>query len=145
MIQRIQTVFLFLAAGAAFGLFGLPLAKTETAISSSELFQDQQFNLMDDTVMLALFVAAGVVAFLAIFLFKNRVLQRNITFLSILLTVAAIGWSIYQLTQDAAMETGNIQYQLGLGLPVLIILFAGLAARFIKKDEKLVKSMDRLR
>jgi hypothetical protein len=145
MIQRIQTVFLFLAAGAAFGLFGLPLAKTEAAMASSEIFQDQQFNLLDDTVMLSLFVAAGVIAFLAIFLFKNRVLQRNITFLSIFITVVAIGWSIFRFTQDPAAESGNIQYQLGLGLPVLIIIFAGLAARFIKKDDKLVKSMDRLR
>ena len=35
--------------------------------------------------------------------------------------------------------------QIGLYLPILSIVFLGLALRSIGKDEKLVKSMDRLR
>ena len=48
--------------------------------------------------------------------------------------------------QDSnAMGSTTPNEELGLGLPVLSILFAAFAMRFINKDEKLVKSMDRLR
>ena len=47
------------------------------------------------------------------------------------------------LSQDTAAQTA--QLGLGLGLPVLAIVFAALAYRNIKKDDKLVQSMDRLR
>ncbi len=146
MIQRIQSVFLLLASAATFGLFGLSFAKSDQAIANSQLFSDQQFNLMDDTVLMVLFCLAGAIAFLAIFLFKNRVLQRNLTLLSIVMSLAAMGWSVFQFTQDAASKaTEAVEFGFGLGLPVLAIIFAAIAARFIKRDDKLVRSMDRLR
>ncbi|MCB0649757.1 MAG: DUF4293 domain-containing protein [Saprospiraceae bacterium] len=146
MIQRIQSVFLLLATGSAFGLFGLPFAKTDVAVAGSSLFSDQIYNILDDTVVLALFCAAGILAFLAIFLFKNRNLQSRLALLSILVMLGGIGWAIYQFSLDAAAKGAEvIHYSAGITLPFLGIIFAALAARFIKKDDKLVKSMDRLR
>ena len=84
MIQRIQSVFLLLVSGAAFSLFGLSFANSAKVISNSALFSDQTFNIMDDQVMLGLFCAAGAIAFIAIFLFKNRILQTRLVQLSIL-------------------------------------------------------------
>jgi hypothetical protein len=146
MIQRIQSVFLLLVSGAAFSLFGLSFANSAKVIANSALFSDQTFNIMDDKVMLGLFCAAGALAFIAIFLFKNRTLQSRLAQLAILVILGGTGWGAYKFTQDAAAQASDaVQYSFGLASPVLAIIFAILAIRFIKKDENLVQSMDRLR
>ena len=142
MIQRIQSIFLFLASAASFGLFGLPFANTEEAVVNSEIFKDQAFNLFDDTGILALFCAAGGLALIAIFLFKNRVLQSRIAQLVLLVTIIGIGWTAYVFSQE---KTDTVNLDFGLALPLLTLVFTFLAFRNIKKDEKLVQSMDRLR
>ena len=142
MIQRIQSIFLFLASACSFGLFGLPFANTEEAVANSEIFKDQAFNLFDDTAMLALFCVAGGLALIAIFLFKNRVLQSRFAQLVLLVTIAGIGWTAYIFSQEK-IDAVNLDF--GLALPLLTLVFTFLAFRNIKKDDKLVQSMDRLR
>ena len=75
MIQRIQTIFLLLASGASLGLFGLPFASgSDTA--QNELLADGAFALNDHIGLMAAFAVAGALTLAAIFLFKNRGLQR---------------------------------------------------------------------
>lgn len=143
MIQRIQSIFLFLAAAALLGLFGLPFASTEEPVTASALFADQKYNILDHTAISVLFGLAAVLYLLSIFLFKNRKLQMRLTTGAILGVVAGSAVVGVLLSQDAAAQTA--QLGLGLGLPVLAIVFAALAYRNIKKDDKLVQSMDRLR
>jgi len=143
MIQRIQSIFLFLAAGACFGLFGLPLADTEAAQTTSVLFADQQFNLFDDPILLSIFVAAGALLLLDIFLFKNRPLQIRLSWLGIALVFAGGGYAFFLLSNDSAQAMANPA--IGVALPILAIVFAYLAKVYIGKDEKLVRSADRLR
>lgn len=146
MIQRIQSIFLLLVSGSAFGLFGLSFANTDKVIANSELFNDQTFNIFDDNVAMILFCLAGAIAFISIFLFNNRTLQTRLVQLAIAVILGGIGWSVFKFTQDsAAMASEVINPGVGAGLPVLGLIFAFLAVRFIKKDEKLVSSMDRLR
>jgi len=143
MIQRIQSIFLLLAAGACFGLFGLPLADTDTAQTTSALFADQQFNLFDDPVLLGIFTAAGTLLLLDVFLFKNRPLQIRLSWLSIALVLAGCGYAFYLLSNDSAQATADPAP--GVALPILAIVFTYLAKVYIGKDEKLVRSADRLR
>lgn len=142
MIQRIQSIFLFLASACSFGLLGLPFANTNEAIASSKIFSDQSFNLFDDIGILSLFCAAGGFALISIFLFKNRTFQIRLTQLVLLITLVGIGWSGYIFSQEK-IDTANIDF--GLALPILTLIFTFLASRNIKKDENLVQSMDRLR
>lgn len=143
MIQRIQTIYLFLASAALFGLFALPLATTDKAAESSALFADTQFDLFDQTPLLAIIVLAGVVLFATIFLFNNRKLQMNLTKVGVLLVVVASVFGGYTWWGDSAKELAEPDF--GIALPILAILFAWLAHRGINADEKLVRSVDRLR
>ena len=145
MIQRIQSVLLLLAAAAVFALFKLPFGSSET-IAGSALFNDGIFSIQDHVGLLGLFCAAGAIAFISIFLFNNRPLQLKLSRVAIIANVIGIILAAVLFMQDSnAMGAAVPKEELGLGLPVLSIIFAALAIRFINKDENLVKSMDRLR
>lgn len=143
MIQRIQTIFLFLAGGTSFGLFGLPFANTAEVQTDSALFADAAFNLQDNPILMGIFAACGLLLILTIFLFNNRKLQMKLTLLGLVLAIIGVGMGGYYLSQDAALNIA--QPAAGAALPILTFVFAILAHRSINKDEKLVKSVDRLR
>lgn len=143
MIQRIQSIFLALAAAAAGGLFGLPFATTSEGMASSELFADSVFNIKDNPALMIAFLAAGALSLIAIFLFNNRKLQMSLSIASIIATVTGLGLGLFYFLSDSGSEQANFGF--GSILPVLMIVFLLLGWRNIKKDDKLVKSMDRLR
>lgn len=146
MIQRIQSILLLLAAIAVLALYQLPFGSSNQAIEASNLFNDRIFNLQDHIGLLILFTLAGLIAIIAIFMFRNRPLQLTLGRASIISNIIGIILGIVVFMQDSpnmADQTPN--EELGLGLPVLSIIFALFALRYINKDEKLVRSMDRLR
>ena len=143
MIQRIQSIFLLLGAGSCFGLFGADAAETDTPVAASTLFADAEFNLFDDPVLLALYTLAGLGLLAAIFLFRNRKLQMNLSLGAILLVLLGVGYGVFRFVGDVAADAAGPDF--GLVLPGLAIIFAGLARKYIQKDEKLVRSADRLR
>ena len=90
------------------------------------------------------FIVSALLAFVAIFIFKNRKLQFVIGRLTILINLILLGVLIYvslTLPGEAAVSEKGI----GMFIPVLAILLLVLANKAIKKDEDLVKSADRLR
>jgi peptidoglycan/LPS O-acetylase OafA/YrhL len=135
MIQRIQSIYLLLAAAANFSLIGLPMASAPNA------FGDSLLTSADHIALLILFALGGGLAAIAIFLFKNRPLQSKISLgVAILALLAAIAaGSLYFPVAEAASP------QIGAALLPVIIVLALLANARINKDEKLVRSMDRLR
>lgn len=151
MIQRIQSIFLLLASGSAFSLFLNPMSlfevdKTANLPADSAL-SDGIFNVHDNIIMLVVVVLAGLLAFGAIFLFKNRSQQMTLSRLVIVLSILIAVLSGVLFWMDYKLLTAGTQIVGGFGLlsPALTLIFAILALRFIGKDEKLVKSMDRLR
>lgn len=146
MIQRIQTIYLALAAACAFGLFALPFATSAQSTDATSLFADGIYNINDHTALLALFCAAGALALISIFLYNNRKQQLLMGRFAIIANVIGIILVLIFLYQDGA-QAGEavVNEQLGVGLPILFIVFALLAQRGISKDEKLVRSADRLR
>ena len=144
MIQRLQSIFLLLSGASFFGLFGLPMASS--SVSMEGIFSDQKYNLFDNPFLIGLGVAGGLLAIVNIFLYKNRPLQKKLGYGVITLAFLFIITAILLVLQDNASEViGEISEGLGLGLPVFAIIFALFANRYISKDDKLVKSMDRLR
>ena len=149
MIQRIQTIFLLLAAAAGFGQFAVPYLSTDTGNPAATLpaLADNAFNPMDNPGLLGLSVLSGAVSLAAIFLFRKRPLQVRLAVssavASVLLAVLA-GFVMFQIFQQMPVG-GSAQYGSGLALPVAALVFNWLAVRFIRKDERLVRSMDRLR
>lgn len=146
MIQRIQSIFLLLAA-ISFGLlFKFPFASQSA--EEAGIFSDGLLNVFDHPIMLVLTGLGMVASIGAIFLFNNRPLQKRITFLVIVLAILVPLISfLLMLNQGAAISTDSIAAndEPGLYIPIIGVVCAALAVRFINKDEKLVKSMDRLR
>lgn len=144
MIQRIQTIFLLLAAGAFGGLIPLPFATS--AVDTQGIFLDGHYSIFDN-VFLQLLTAAGILLVLvSIFMFKKRPLQLKLGYLVVVIGVLIIAVTILVFTNQAPeIAETDINEGPGLIMPVLAIIFAVLANYFIRKDERLVKSMDRLR
>lgn len=144
MIQRIQTIFFFLAAACFGGEFATSFASSSKGISG--IFSDQLYNLSDH-IGLQIIAGLGIILCIAtIFLYKNRNLQIKLGYLvtttAILLPVAAV---LIYMNQMEGLDTAEVQDRIGLYLPIGMILFALLGVRYVKKDSKLVESMDRLR
>jgi uncharacterized membrane protein YadS len=145
MIQRIQSIF-YLCAGLTFGaLFKFPFATSEIAIP--QYLSDQSYDVMDHSVLTVMAALGLVVSLVAIFLFRNRPLQIKLGYLVIIFSILLplVAFLLIYNEQTAAIDASKINDGLGLYLPVLALLFGILANRFVKKDEGIVKSMDRLR
>lgn len=147
MIQRLQSIFLLLASGSCFGLFGTDAADSKVKIDASQLFNDGSYNVFDDPILMGAFGLAGLVFLADIFLFRNRPLQMKLSLVAVVLTILGVGYGAFRYFNDtaAAATTDAVTPDLGLALPIVTLIFGVLARNYIKKDEKLVRSADRLR
>ena len=146
MIQRIQSIFLLLAAAASFALYGIPFASTPTKTIDNEIFADQVFNLQDHIGLIIFFSLSGALALVSIFLFRNRRLQMRMTIFTVVALIVGIAFGlIYYVQNTGGLGDVAVNDRFGMYLPIIALIFTFLAYRYINKDEKLVKSMDRLR
>jgi len=135
MLQRIQTIYLLLAAVCSGGLSQvLPLRTTDANIAFA----------FDSIEYVILFSASTLLSLISIFLFKTRQTQFVLGRLNIILNLILLGLFIYRLLTVSG-ETANSEKGIGLLLPILSIVLLVFANKAIKKDEALVKSVDRLR
>lgn len=135
MLQRIQTVYLLISAAISTGLSFVLYLWT---------INEVPFFAKDDILYLALFLGSGALALISIFLFKNRKLQFVLGRLNIILNFTLLVLFVIRLLSTPG-ETNVSENGVGVLLPVFSIVFLVLANRAIKKDEDLVKSVDRLR
>ncbi|WP_400192702.1 DUF4293 domain-containing protein [Hymenobacter sp. B81] len=159
MIQRIQSVFLLLLALAMIGVAFLPVWTKTDPLSNQTLTMTAWHmtltNLTGSPVQApvpnypvgALALASAAVALFEIFQYRNRFTQLKLGALNLLLIMATLGASFYYLNQGEQMLNLKIpgEFEAGFYLPTLALLLNLLANRFIRSDEKLVRSMDRLR
>ncbi len=143
MIQRIQTLYLLVAGIISGGLtFVFNLWSTAKAtIFSLDLFQAA--SLVQKIIPVS-FIISALLSIVTIFLFKNRQLQFVMGRLNILTNLILLGVLVYvslTLSGEAAVSEKGI----GMFMPVISIVLLVLANKAIKKDEDLVKSVDRLR
>ncbi len=146
MIQRIQSIFLLLSSVVMGILFTVPFATSEKA--DTAMFSDKIYNVYDHPALMVLVILAAVIAFVNIFLFKKRDLQIRLDYLYITLTVVLIALVFFLIFGSGEVSTQDIGINeniVGLSLPIVGIICAFLANRFINKDKKIVKNMDRLR
>lgn len=142
MIQRIQSIYLLLVAILSAGLiFVFDLWKiAEVKVFALDLFSEE--SIMSKLVPV-LFLASAVLALYTIFSFKDRKKQFVLSRLIILINLFLLGVLIYlslNLPGEVTSEKG-----IGMFIPTVAILFSVMANKAIKKDEDLVKSVDRLR
>ena len=110
------------------------------------MLRDGVFNVDDNIALLIMTCLAGLIGFISIFMYKNRHLQMRVTAVMMVISLAILITAIVIYYQQInALPDSTEEVSTGLGAPVLSILFGSLANKAIRKDEKLVKSMDRLR
>ncbi len=153
MIQRIQSIWLFLAAISISCLLFLPIVTTTDLIGmkfyilAGGLYQQLGEITKKVESFLPLLISVSAVAimcFFNIFNFKKRKLQKQIIYASIVLIIGLSFWcSVYAKKIPGGLETAN--YDTGMFLPPLAIAFCLLAIRGINRDEALLRSADRLR
>ncbi len=155
MIQRIQSVYLLAASLVLFALFLFPVINNlilnghADSIMVTGVYEIVNGVRTKTSSLITLTIATVVAALLplaGIFMYKDRKRQSSYCYIVIVLI---IGYSFY-LTETVKPIAGNItlrteNYGLGMILPSLAIVLLILGIRNINKDEKLVRSADRLR
>ncbi len=141
MIQRIQTVHLLIAA-ALVGLFiGLANGWLAGLATVSEWLPSVAYGLAGATALATL---------VSVFLYKQRLRQRKVVgaamALDLLLVLFLVGvLAAESLNGETAPTAAELTAASVLLLPVLAYAFLGLARRGVRRDNELVRSMDRLR
>ncbi|MFC2123724.1 DUF4293 domain-containing protein [Bacteroidota bacterium] len=159
MIQRIQSIFLLLVAAGMTLFLIFPLWIKFNA-DTGELYQITacQLNHIDGSgneskIYFPYIISAGlaflsiVVALFEIFQYKNRLNQIKMGAINSLIMAGALITAIYLTYTGQTDFIPEIRgkYMMGVFFPVGALLFNSLANRFIRKDEELVRSVDRIR
>ena len=136
MIQRVQSVYLLITAifaGVLPFFFNLWIDVDGQAVYSS-----------NELLISITFYASAILAIWSMLRFKNRKTQFVINRLNMILNVFLLGFFVYR-SLNLSGEISVSEKGIGMLIPVFSIVFLVLANRAIKKDEDLVKSVDRLR
>ena len=139
MIQRIQTLWLTLAAFAA--LLTLKFSfYSGNKIDSTQVKKWTELTATTNFLLLVLTVGVAVTAIIVILLYKDRKMQFRLTLLSLVISILNLVL-YYNETKKFTEGNPDITALISLIIPVLLFF----AARGIYKDNKLIKSADRLR
>ena len=155
MIQRLQTVYLLLTTlFSSLFLWG-PVIKFSDVTGSaffiklkglSRVYLAGGEELIKNLLPLsALLVLIPILSLIIIFLFKKRKSQLRLCMGLIILIVLLITSIVFYSFYVTRNYNAEIIPGVKLILPVLMLFCAFLAYRGIKKDEKLIKSYERLR
>lgn len=148
MIQRIQTLFLFLAILLLGSLFFLPLAEFYAPGHDYILFWNRIESggevLMWLYALAVLIAIIPVILLVTLFLYKKRRIQLRLCVYAIILSVALSGFFAYHILM---MKTEGllVAYQITLTFPLIAAVLIWLAFVYIRKDDVLVRSLNRLR
>ncbi len=159
MIQRIQSVFLLVMALVMLVTLFVPIwvmgnPDTEEIVTLNAFnltFTQglvQEIIMQKSTIYISILVILSTsVSIFSIFQYKNRGTQIKLGALNSLLAMGVVLTSLYFATKgQTLLSTGSSgEYGVGFFLPVVALLFNSLANWFIKKDEKLVQSTNRMR
>lgn len=137
MIQRIQTIYLFLV----FVVTGIiPFFIPLWTMSDGKVYY-----FMQNQVYVVVFGLSTTLSLLSIISYKKRQNQFVIGRLNILLNLILLGLFVHRSLNLSGETLAVSEKGIGMFLPILAIVLLVLANKAIKKDEDLVKSVDRLR
>jgi len=146
MIQRIQSLWLFLAAMMNGLLFILPLYRFNYPNMVYSPWQNEGVRNYIPLFILA--AIATVLPLVSIFFFKDRKRQRGMVWLSIISIFAFVAVMLMRVSnlRNGALTISHFEYMLpGVLVTLGAMVFLVLALQGIRKDEKLIRSLDRLR
>ena len=155
MIQRIQTLYLFLVAGLFFTLYFLPLVHIQSGDVIYSFKVAGLYSLgsphelgFSTWSLLAITIIILFLSILSIFKFKKRVLQIRLCIYNALLIVGfciLFGFYLWQFKRSPELPDMIIHYRFWSCFPLVALILDYLAIRSIGVDEAMVRSLDRLR
>jgi len=155
MIQRIQSLFMFLSAILSGLLFFFPLAAFDYGNVTMNLSVLGINNQIDATYfsstytwpLIVLTVLMIIIPIFTAFLYKRRQQQVKLCQLDMFLTAVFIGLVLLYYVSDVqtTIASESVSYKFGVIIPLVILVLDVLAIRGVKKDIELLKSVDRLR
>lgn len=154
MIQRIQTVYLLFAEIVIGVLFFVPFAEIAAKEGSIYRFDIkgiflegvQKNEIIYSSLPLIILWAISLFLILAtIFLFKNRILQMRFATINILILIGLCVLIFYYVWSGARILSGHYYLTVYIVFPVIAAILIYVAIRAIRKDELLVRSIDRIR
>jgi hypothetical protein len=143
MIQRIQSVWLLLS-----GLSILLLSRLSIYAGKLGDGTAKEFMAAQNLVLMLLSLVLIILPLIAIFMYKNRIGQKKLIWLHILLNVLLIFlfWIFAgKFESEQVPEFSSSHYGLAAIVPILSFIFDVLAYRGISADEKLIKAADKFR
>jgi len=158
LLFRPQSLYLLLAALCAGSMFLFPFATFELSsnvhyeLNAMGFFNHENVVVVDVAPLLPFNIVVPLLAailLVTMFMFKKRKRQMAVSRSAYLISVLIIGGSYLAINSFKAylgVEQGvKIGYDVSFYLPFAVLAFTFLANRSIKKDEDLVRSLDRLR
>lgn len=154
MIQRIQTVFLLIAAILLTFIVFFPIAEM---VGSSDgvvyelgfkgfLVQKTGEKAAFSTLPLSILISICLlISVVTIFLFKRRMLQIRLSTFNVILLVGLQGLMFYYIKMAQKAITADFSFTFFFVFPIVSAILVFLALRAIARDEALVRSLDRLR
>lgn len=154
MIQRIQTLYLFIVAGLFIALMFLPLA----VIHSGDVFYSFDVTGLNTMTtppelvfptwsLLAIAAIIILLSFVIIFMYKKRILQMRMCVFNALLMIgfcALFGFYVWKIGSHPELP-GTVSIRPWASFPIIALILNYLAIRNIGADEALVRSLERLR
>jgi hypothetical protein len=141
MIQRLQSVWLLLAAAAAFCSLQFSFY-SGNMVAANQTKSWVTLTAQSNLLLLILSAGVGIASLIAIFLYKNRKMQLRIVLVTLLVSILNL---VLFFTQTKKFVPGEGNYDLTAIFAIIIPVLLFLTIRGIRRDEKLVKSLDRLR
>ncbi|PQJ10557.1 hypothetical protein CJD36_011315 [Flavipsychrobacter stenotrophus] len=141
MIQRKQSLFLFIAALLNALLFIVPFYRWHEA--GDTVWHELRLNTFFPAFLVAIVIT--LLPLVAIFMFRKRKQQMAMCGVSLLSITTFLSMMLAKVGNLVPANAIDGTYWIGAALPVVAFIFIILAMAGIRKDDKLVKSMDRLR
>jgi phosphatidylserine synthase len=157
MLQRTQTLFLIaiVIICSVLSLYSFPFFEIQDVTNSEKVLVSYNSTLMisqeasineSNTLIVSCLIAIISISLISIFSYKNRKLQLLLTSFNYLFIFILISLMYnFSIHMDYFKNSGESNFQYGVFVPVVLILQNLFAFRGIKKDEQLIRSMDRLR
>jgi hypothetical protein len=155
MLQRIQTIYLLFIVILSGATIFSPLADLINTtdhltylldFNGVSLIQSTGKAVQSTTWMLSTFAAVfGIISLVTIFSYKNRVKQIRLSVINMLFMLGYYGLLLFYIWSASRGLNAEWHLHFAVILPLICLILNYLAIGAIGKDEKLVKSLDRLR
>lgn len=153
MIQRVQSLYLLLSAIFMGLVFLFPFVEFIDASSKVYELNFLQFKSLEENVTItynvypiAFFVGLSVLlSIVTIFIFKKRLLQMRFSMFNIIILIAILALVAFYTFKFKNDFNAAIAFGISSVFPIISIILILMAFRGIKKDEKLIRSVDRIR